>query len=149
MSVASVEERGHARPYLVGLHKDEIEIHLRIDTLADAIRNKNLDRVMAHYAPDVSVYGLLPPLDLHGSDAYRKNMEKWFESMASRICYELLDVQVSASDTHAFCHCLVHVQGARTGGGRSDFWVRITRGWRKVEGEWLVQHEHISAPTMM
>ena len=149
MTVARLDKQIGAPPRAAALHEDELEIHLRIDTLADAIRNKNLDRVMTHYAPDVAAYGLLPPLDSHGIAAYRKNIEKWFESMAGRICYELLDVQVSASETHAFCHCLVHVLGARTGGGRADYWVRITRGWRKVDGEWLVAHELISMPSMM
>jgi len=27
--------------------------------------------------------------------------------------------------------------------------VRVTSGWRKADGVWLVSHEHISMPTMM
>ena len=134
---------------LTELHANEAAIQQRIDTLAEAIRHKNLDLLMAHYAWDVVVFDLLPPLDVHGAAAYRKNFEKWFASMAGRISYEMMDVQISASDTHAFCHCLSHVTGARTGGGRADYWVRVTSGWRKVNGEWLVAHEHISMPTMM
>jgi len=131
------------------LQDDEAEIQQRIDSLAEAIRNKNLDQVMTHYTPDVVVYDLLPPLDVRGSRAYRKNFERWFASMSGRINYEMMDVRISASDTHAFCHALSHVTGARAGGGRSDYWVRVTSGWRKVHGQWLVAHEHISMPTMM
>jgi ketosteroid isomerase-like protein len=134
---------------LTTLHENELEIHARIETLAEAIRNKNLDQVMSHYAPDVVVFDLMPPLDVHGVAAYRRNFERWFASMAGRINYEMLDLDISAGDTHAFCHCLSHVIGARAGGGRADYWVRVSSGWRKVHGQWLVAHEHISMPTMM
>ena len=131
------------------LEDSEVEVHRRIGTLCEAIRHKNIDQVMAHYAPDVIVFDLLPPLDAHGATSYRKNFERWFESMAGRISYEMTDLHISASDTHAFCHCLSHVTGARAGGGRADYWVRVTSGWRKMHGEWLVTHEHVSMPTMM
>ena len=128
---------------------DELDIHQRIDTLVEGIRNKNLDQVMAHYAPEVVVYDVMPPLEARGIAAYRRNFEKWFASMAGRISYEMMDLKISAGDTHAFVHCLSHVTGGRSGGGRSDYWVRVSSGWRKVHGEWFVEHEHISMPTMM
>ena len=132
-----------------GTQAKEAEIRQRVDTLAEAIRNKNLDSLMAHYAPDVVVYDLLPPLDVRGSAAYRKNFEKWFMSMSGRINYEMMDVNIAAGESTAYCHCLSHVTGARAGGGRADYWVRVTSGWRKIDGQWLVAHEHISMPTMM
>jgi uncharacterized protein (TIGR02246 family) len=139
----------HARPDRSDLSEIEAVIRARVESLVEAIRNKNLDQVLSHYAPDVVVFDLLPPLDVRGSANYRRNFEKWFATMAGRIRYEMLDVTISADDTHAFVHCLSHVTGARTGGGRADYWVRVTSGWRKVEGQWLITHEHISMPTMM
>ena len=149
MAPPTVSEQTRAQPAPVLVLEGEAEIHGRIHSLAEAIRNKNIDQVMAHYAPDVIVYDLLPPLEVCGIAAYRKNFERWFESMAGRISYEVLDVHISTSDTCAFCHCVSHVTGARAGGGRADYWVRVTSGWRKMHGEWLVTHEHISMPTMM
>jgi len=149
MTPTTATEQARARSDRAALHEDELDIHLRIDTLVEAIRNKNLDQLMSHYAADVVVYDVKPPLDMRGIAAYRKSFEKWFASMAGRINYEMLDLHVSANDTHAFCHCLSHVTGARTGGGRSDYWVRVTSGWRKEDGEWRVTHEHVSMPTLM
>jgi ketosteroid isomerase-like protein len=63
---------------LITLRENETEIQQRIDTLAEAIRNKNLDQVMSHYAPDVIVFDLMPPLDVRGIAAYRRNFERWF-----------------------------------------------------------------------
>ena len=131
------------------LQENEADVRERIDTLANAIRIKNIDHAMTHYVPDVVIYDLLPPLDVHGVAAYRKNYDKWFATMAGRINYEMSDLHISAGDTHATSHCISHVTGARAGGGRADYWVRVTTAWRKVHGEWLIAHEHISMPTMM
>ena len=131
------------------LPDDEAEVRQRIDSLAEAIHLKNVDQVMAHYAPNVLVYDMLPRLEVRGNAAYRKNFEQWFASMSGRIAYEMMDLHVSASDTHAFCCYLSHVTGGCTGGGRADYWVRVSTGWRKLHGEWLVTHEHVSTPTMM
>jgi ketosteroid isomerase-like protein len=131
------------------LPDNDLELHQRIDSLAEAIRNKNLDQLMAHYAPDVVAYDVLSPLEVLGNEAYRKNIEKWFASMAGRISYDMMELHVSASDTHAYCYFLSHVTGARTGGGRADYWVRVSSDWRKVDGEWVVAHEHVSVPTLM
>jgi ketosteroid isomerase-like protein len=142
-------ESARTQSGLPTLPDSEPEVRQRIETLADAIHNRNLDQVMAHYAPDVMVYDLLPPLEVRGSAAYRKNFEKWFATMGGRISYEMSEVHVSASDTVAFCYFLGHVTGARAGSGRADYWVRVSSAWRKVNGEWVVAHEHISMPTMM
>jgi ketosteroid isomerase-like protein len=131
------------------LSSTEDEVLERIETLVEAIRHKNVDNVMAHYAPDVVVFDLQPPLEVRGVAAYRKNFEKWFASMSGRIAYEMSDVHLSADDTVASCHCISHVTGARSGGGRADYWVRVTSTWRRVHGEWRVTQEHISMPTLM
>ena len=131
------------------LLENEGEIFERIESLAEAIRYKNVDHVMSHYAPDVLAFDVQPPLEVRGVAAYRKNFEKWFASMAGRIAFEMSGVHISADDNHAYSHCLSHVTGARTGGGRADYWVRITSAWRKMHGEWVVAHEHISMPTML
>ena len=58
------------------VQSNEAELRHRIDTLAQAIRDKNVDEVMAHYAPDIVAYDLMPPLDVHSADDYRKNFER-------------------------------------------------------------------------
>jgi len=136
----------YGRPALLGV---EGEVYARVYSLAEAIRDKSVSRVMEHYSPDVLVFDLQPPLEVRGATAYRKKFDRWFGSMSGRIAYEISNVHVSADDTNAFSHYLSHVTGARAGGGRVDYWVRVTSAWRKVHGEWVVAHEHISLPAMM
>jgi ketosteroid isomerase-like protein len=101
---------------------------------------------MSHYAPDVVVYDLMPPLDVRSAADYRKNFERWFGSMLGPIDYEMKDLRVSMSDSHAFCHCVSHVKGTRKNGDKADYWVRVTTCFQKANGQWLVGHEHVSVP---
>jgi uncharacterized protein (TIGR02246 family) len=124
----------------------DAEIRQRLDTLVQAIRDKDIEALMSHYAPDIVAYDLMPPPAVHGADAYRKNFERWFASMEGPIQYEISDLRVSMSDSHAFCHCLGHVQGTRAAEGKTDYWVRVTTCFQKANGQWLVGHEHVSMP---
>ena|SRR5688572_17593502 len=121
----------------------------QIEVLAQAIRRKDIDALMPHYAPDVVVYDVRPPLDVQGADAYRKNFERWFASMQGSIDYEMNDPHISMSDTQAFCFFLAHITGTKTGGQMVDYWVRVTTCFREVRGRWLVTHEHVSMPASM
>ena len=57
-------------------------IRERVDALAQALRAKDIDGLMAHYAPDVVTFDVLPPAQVQGADAYRKNFEAWFASVS-------------------------------------------------------------------
>jgi ketosteroid isomerase-like protein len=50
------------------------------------------------------------------------------------------------SDDIAFCHYLSHVKSTRATGERADYWVRVTSGLQKMNGQWMVTHEHVSVP---
>lgn len=126
--------------------RDDEPIRERVATLAQAIRDKDIDAVMAHYAPDVVAYDLMPPLDVQNGADYRKNFERWFGAMLGPIDYEMKHLRVSMSDSHAFCHCLSHVKGMRKNGDKADYWVRVTTCFQKANGQWLVGHEHVSMP---
>ncbi len=52
----------------------------------------------------------------------------------------------STSDDVAFCHFLYHITGTLTNRSEVDMWVRDTVCYRKLEGKWLVTHEHTSVP---
>jgi ketosteroid isomerase-like protein len=125
---------------------EEDEIRTRMDGLAQALRAKDLDSLMAYYATDTVVFDIRPPARVRSADAYRKNFETWFGSVEGAIDYELHDLQIVANGDVGFCHSLSHVRSTRTGGDKVDYWVRVTSGFRKIEGRWLIAHEHISMP---
>ena len=48
----------------------------RLETLAQSIRDKDVDALMTHYAPDIVVFDVMPPLAVRSSADYRQNFEK-------------------------------------------------------------------------
>lgn len=122
----------------------------RIDEIAQAIRDKDLERLMTFYDRDVEVYDLRASLNVTGANAYRNNLELWFDSFEGPLGFELHNLRVTAGEgAAAFCHYLGLVTGARPGGRRSGYWVRGTTCFARRDGEWLVTHEHISTPAPM
>ena len=131
-----------------GLTGSSIEsvLRRRIDAITQAIRDKDLERVLAFYAPDVTVFDVGPPLDVRGVVAYRQNFERWFDSFDGSLEFELHRLRIVPGEGAAFCHYLGLVSGGRPGGRASGYWVRGTTCFERCEGEWLVSHEHISMP---
>jgi uncharacterized protein (TIGR02246 family) len=128
---------------------DEGQIRERIDNWAKAVRSKDVNGVMSHYAADILTFDLAPPLEHKGADAYRKNWEKWFPTFRGPIGYEIRDLSITANDDIAFCHSLNRISGTRTNGEETDVWVRATACYRKIDGKWVVIHEHLSVPMYM
>jgi ketosteroid isomerase-like protein len=128
--------------------KDESEIRERVESLARALRAKDVDTLMEHYAPDVITFDVQPPLRVVGA-GYRKKFERWFASVEGPIDYEMSDTTVAADKNVAFCGFLARVRGARASGERFDYSVRVTSCFVKQNGEWKVSHEHVSLPVDM
>jgi ketosteroid isomerase-like protein len=119
----------------------------RIDEIAQAIRDKNLDRLMSFYARDVTVFDVRPPLNVRGAEAYRQNFGRWFDSFEGPLGFELANLRIVPGERAAFCHYLSLVTGSRPDGRASGYWVRGTTCFERRDNEWLVTHEHISMPT--
>ena len=127
-------------------HSIEATLRKRIDELAQAIRDKDIERLMNFYARDVVVFDVRPPLDTRGADAYRQNFERWFAAFEGPLSFELKNLRVAPGEGAAFCHYLSLITGARPDGRKSGYWVRGTTCFERRDGEWLVTHEHISMP---
>ena len=125
----------------------EATLRNRINDLVEAIRHKDIDRLMSFYAPDVVVFDVRPPLDLHGAAGYRQNFERWFGSFEGPIAFDFVELRVAAGEFTAFCHYLALVVGSRPEGRKSGYWIRGTTCFERRDAEWLVTHEHISMPS--
>lgn len=125
----------------------ESVLRQRIDELAQAIRDKDIDRLMTFYSADVVVFDVRPPLGLRGAAAYRQNFEHWFASFEGPLSFEFKDLRVAPGEQTAFCHYLALIVGARPDGRKSGYGVRGTTCFERRDGEWQVTHEHISMPS--
>ena len=108
----------------------------------------DIDAMMAVYASGATVvaFDVLPPLAKVGSESYRKNYKEFFAMYEGPLDVEFRDLRIVAGKDVAFIHCLERMSGTLKGGQKSDIWLRVTSGLRKINGKWLIIHDHISVP---
>jgi ketosteroid isomerase-like protein len=126
---------------------DEDQIRKVIDDWAYALRNKDANAVLFHYAPSVIQFSLAPPLLSARSDA--EDLTTWFATWQGPIGYEIHDLNITVGNDVAFSHSLNRMHGTKTDGEKADLWFRHTLGFRKISGEWKITHEHESVPFYM
>ena len=124
---------------------DEALIRQQIDGYVKAFRTKDLDLIMSFYTPDMVSFDVVPPLQDAGKDVYRKVWEKAFASFEGPIDVELRDLNITTGDDLAFSHTLYRIVSKRKG-QKVDYWQRLTFGFRKIGGKWLISHVHVSVP---
>lgn len=125
---------------------DEAEIAALIDGWAKAFRAKNTDGIMSVYAPELVAFDLVPPLRYVGADEYRKVWEETFEFFQGPIDLEMPDPDITTGDDLAFAHSLGRLAATMTNGQKAEYWFRWTTHLRKINGNWLITHEHVSLP---
>ena len=125
---------------------DEADIRQRIDKLVEAIRAMDLEGVMSMYAPDIVSFDIVPPLQHVGAEAKRKNWLDAFAMYQRPLGYEIRDLTITLGDDVAFGHSLNRISGRLKNGNRTDFWLRSTTCFRKIDGNWLIVHDQVSVP---
>ena len=125
---------------------DEARIRALIDDQAKAIRARDIGGSVSRYAPDILLFDVVNPLQSVGSDAARKRVAEWFATFQGPIGYELRDLSISAGEEVAFSHSLNRVSATTTDGEKLDMWWRATVCYRKLDGRWMVTHQHASVP---
>jgi ketosteroid isomerase-like protein len=107
---------------------------------------KDLDRLMPLYSPDAVYFDLVPPLQITGSAAIRRNFSRWFETWESSIGVEIRDLNIFVSGDVAAAYMLHRTSGTLKGGREVGYWVRATVCCQRSNHTWLIAHEHISLP---
>jgi uncharacterized protein (TIGR02246 family) len=125
---------------------NETQIRVLTDERTKAVRAKDVLGASSGIAPDVLLFDVVNPLQHIGSDASRNRAEEWFASFQGPIGYEIRDLDITAGDDVAFSHGISHVSATKTDGGKIDMWWRTTLCFRKIDGKWMVTHEHNSVP---
>jgi uncharacterized protein (TIGR02246 family) len=125
----------------------EGEIRRLDGRLTEALRERDIDRAMACYAPDVEVFHPVGGTEQSGADALRKAQEQWFATLAGPADREVLDFRVRIDESVAFSHALVRLRAPLVDGTALDTTARVTTGYRAAGDRWQIVHEHTSVPS--
>ena len=118
------------------------------DRFIAAVKAKDLDAIMKVYVPDQTlfVFDVEPPRQYVGAAAYRKDWQAFLDSFNGPITVELTDLDITTDDNLAYSHSIQRVAGTDKQGKKLDLTVRVTDVYKKINGNWLVIHEHVSVP---
>ena len=125
---------------------NEAAIRDLITNWAAAVRAHDLQRVLAHHAPDLVMFDVPPPLVSRGIEAYRKTWDLFYSSNPDPVVFDLDELDIVAGEEVAFATALMHCNNSDPDGSRSRLDFRLTVGLRKLDGVWTVVHEHHSIP---
>jgi uncharacterized protein (TIGR02246 family) len=125
---------------------DQAQLLKLLENWASAIRAKDIDARMSNYAPNVSLFDVVEPLEYFGRDAIKQRAAEWFSTFDGPLGFEMHDLRISSDGDVAFSHSLNHISGTKTDGEKLDMWWRATVCYRKMDDEWMVTHEHNSVP---
>jgi uncharacterized protein (TIGR02246 family) len=128
----------------------EGEVRALIDARSEAMRAKDIERVMALYADDVVYFDLVPPLRYSGADALRARFLDWFARWQGPIGQQTEELSVAGDEHVAAAHMLIRAHGTLRDGREVDYFVRVSNTCaRPPGGGWLFTHEHVSLPVDM
>jgi uncharacterized protein (TIGR02246 family) len=124
---------------------DEDTIRTQLERWVAAVHGGDLATVLADRTDDVVMFDVPPPEDgVRGIDAYRDTWPGFFEWQASGASFELVELAVTAGVDVAFAHALLRCDTPEGLAADPARRLRISFGLRKVDGRWLVAHEHHS-----
>jgi len=131
---------------------DLTDIKALEDRFMTAFNAKDVNAIMTVYVPDESlfVFDATPPRQYVGAAAYRKDFEAFLAMFPGPFKVDLsdLDITVGGGDV-AYSHSIQHGVGTMKDGKKMDFTVRVSDGYKKANGQWLIAQEHVSFPVDM
>jgi len=127
---------------------DEAAIRALEGKFAAAVNSGDIDAIMKNYIPDKSlvVFDVVPREQSSGADAYRKDWQDFFSHFKGKPRIEITNLGITVEGNLGFGHSIQHVTGIDKEGRPVDRTVRVTDGYRKIGGNWLIVLEHVSVP---
>jgi ketosteroid isomerase-like protein len=133
-----------------GPNDDLSQLRMLESRFATAMNNKNLDAVMAAYAPEKSlfVFDVVGPPSVHfGWDQYREAFKQMFAAISGPLRLTMTDLDIVIGGDLGYSRSLQRVSGIRAKDRKPfDYTVRVTDVYRKIGGKWLIVQEHLSLP---
>jgi len=131
------------RPFWPMWEGEDPEIAIRgIDAeLTGALRERDLDRVLACYAPDAEIFHFADGHERQGLDAHRKGLQDLFAQVTGPVTREVRELRVEVDEGVGFARALVRLTATRTDGTRLDDTLRVTTGYRDIGLRRLITHE--------
>ena len=131
--------------------KDEADIRALEGRFVAAFKAKDVNAIMACYVPDQSivVFDAGTPRQFNGAAGYKKDWEDYMAAFPGPWDTTMSDLEVMVGGDVGYGHSIQTGSFTDKDGKKMDLVVRVTDGYKKVNGQWLIGHEHVSVPIDM
>jgi len=129
---------------------NETEIRDVLEAKAAALAAGDVKTMLSYYTPDAVRFTLAPPLRQETDAHDTAPVEQWVATFEAPPVRETIRLAIAASGDVAFATGITSMTAVPKGSTKSfTLWHRTTVGLRRVDGRWLVAHEHDSVPFEM
>jgi uncharacterized protein (TIGR02246 family) len=125
---------------------DEAAVRDLVEAWTDAVRHKDYPGILRGHAPDFVMFDVPPPFKSVGLDAYRKTWDVFFSWSSDPVCFDIQEMEVTTGADVAFAFASMRCEGPGADGKLEPLDFRLTVCLRKIEGRWMIAHEHHSVP---
>jgi ketosteroid isomerase-like protein len=125
---------------------NETQIKSLIENWAAAVRNKDIDAILANHSADIVMYDVPFPFMSVGIEAYRETWDLFFKYARPEV-FDIQQLDIVADENVAFCYAKMLCSDKSDTIEFADLYFRLTIGLKKINNEWTIVHEHHSVPS--
>lgn len=125
----------------------EAEVRTVIENWTKAVRDKDIEGVVANHVDDVVMFDVPPPVQVKGLEAYRRTWPAFFDwQRSAEGSFDIAELNIIAGADVAFATAILQCASKESREKDPTPTLRLTIGLRKQSGRWLIAHEHHSFP---
>ena len=129
---------------------DEQQIRDVITRQAAAVGDKDSKAMTDGYAHSALIFNLAPPLRQPGNAQEPESAAAWLATFKGPMSMKVRDLEITQDGDVAFATSLKCLSATPKGSTESfTLWYRATHALRRIDGQWLITHEHESVPFEM
>jgi uncharacterized protein (TIGR02246 family) len=125
---------------------DEAAIKALYNQFNDAFIKKDVNAIIAFYAPDVFAFDAVPPREYPSRDAYRKDWEGLFATFPGPVTNSISELNITVVGSVAYTRSIDDSTFTAKDGSKVRLVVRTTDVLRKSNAKWRIVQEHVSFP---
>lgn len=116
--------------------------------ISTAVQAKNANSILANYVTGdtLLVFDAIPPRQYQGWQAYRDDWQGVLDQCADSPKMKITDLAVEVEGSLAYSHSIQHFACTGAKGNAIGLTMRTTDIYRRINGKWLIVHEHNSVP---
>ncbi|MCA9130805.1 MAG: nuclear transport factor 2 family protein [Planctomycetales bacterium] len=131
---------------IANMTEDESKIRQVISRWSRALEAKDLDGIVADYADDAVLFDAIPPYKVVGKAAIREVWANCLPYFPEQFKSEHRDIVIHVSGDTAIMYGVHHFLPTPADHPCGQTWMRVTVGFRRINGLWKSVHDHVSIP---